>query len=139
MLRRMWKPADALSLTATQRADLDALVRSGKTPQRVALGLAGGLLALGAWLAFGGRTRRDESRQALIARRDTLLGQLAQIESKRRSGAADADAQARRRGGANGPFPGGASPWVLGNLAGWLPEPFLNRKLLANSAPRTAP
>jgi hypothetical protein len=51
----------------------------------------------GAWLAFTGRSRRDESRQALITRRDTLLGQLAQIESKRRSGAADADAQAKRR------------------------------------------
>jgi hypothetical protein len=39
----------------------------------------------------------DESRQALVARRDTLLGQLAQLESKRRSGASDAEAQARRR------------------------------------------
>jgi transposase len=35
MLARMWKPADALSLSSSQRADLDALVRSGKTPQRV--------------------------------------------------------------------------------------------------------
>src|SRR4249919_2361327 len=32
----MWKPADALSLTTKQRADLEALVHSGKTPQRVA-------------------------------------------------------------------------------------------------------
>jgi transposase len=31
----MWKPADALSLGASQRAGLEALVRSGKTPQRV--------------------------------------------------------------------------------------------------------
>jgi transposase len=31
----MWKPAAALVLTASQRADLEALVRSGKTPQRV--------------------------------------------------------------------------------------------------------
>jgi transposase len=31
----MWKPADALALTPAQRADLDAVVRSGKTPQRV--------------------------------------------------------------------------------------------------------
>ena len=36
MLRRMWKPADALPLKPSQRADLEALVRSGKTPQRVA-------------------------------------------------------------------------------------------------------
>ena len=32
----MWKPADALSLSASQRTDLEALVRSGRTPQRVA-------------------------------------------------------------------------------------------------------
>jgi len=31
----MWKPAEALSLDPAQRADLEALVRSGKTPQRV--------------------------------------------------------------------------------------------------------
>ena len=31
----MWKSAEALPLSAAQRADLDALVRSGKTPQRV--------------------------------------------------------------------------------------------------------
>ena len=31
----MWKPAEALALSAAQRADLDTLVRSGKTPQRV--------------------------------------------------------------------------------------------------------
>jgi transposase len=36
MLRVMWKPADALSLTTKQRADLEALVHRGKTPQRVA-------------------------------------------------------------------------------------------------------
>ena len=35
MLRRMWKAAAALVLQSSQRADLDALVRSGKTPQRV--------------------------------------------------------------------------------------------------------
>lgn len=31
----MWKPAAALALTASRRADLEALVRSGQTPQRV--------------------------------------------------------------------------------------------------------
>ena len=35
MLRSMWKPATALALTPMQRTDLEALVRSGKTPQRV--------------------------------------------------------------------------------------------------------
>jgi len=36
MLRGMWKPAEALALKPSQRADLEALVRNGKTPQRVA-------------------------------------------------------------------------------------------------------
>ena len=31
----MWKPAEKLALSATQRADLETVVRSGKTPQRV--------------------------------------------------------------------------------------------------------
>ena len=37
------------------------------------------------------------TRQALVARRDTLLGQLAQLESKRRAGTVDGEAQAKRR------------------------------------------
>lgn len=36
ILRVMWTSAHALSLTKAQRADLEALVRSGRTPQRVA-------------------------------------------------------------------------------------------------------
>ena len=87
----------AMPAGGTLTLNLSGLPYHSKMPRRVALTLAGGLLALGAWLAFGGRSRRDESRQTLVARRDTLLGQLAQIESKRRSGAADAEAQARRR------------------------------------------
>jgi hypothetical protein len=87
----------ALPAGGTLTLNLSGLPYHSKTPQRVTLTLAGGVLALGAWLAFSGRSRRDESHNALIARRDTLLGQLAQIESKRRAGAADADAQARRR------------------------------------------
>ena len=74
----------ALPAGGTLTLNVSGLPYHSKMPRRVALALAGGVLALGAWLAFS-------------ARRDTLLGQLAQIESKRRSGAADADAQARRR------------------------------------------
>jgi hypothetical protein len=87
----------AMPAGGTLTLNLSGLPYHSKIPRRVALTLAGGLLALGAWLAYSGRSRRDESRQTLVARRDTLLGQLAQIESKRRSGAADAEAQARRR------------------------------------------
>jgi hypothetical protein len=76
---------------------LSGLPFHSTTPRYVALAIAGGLLAFGAWLAISGRTRKDETRQALVARRDTLLGQLAQLESKRRAGAADGEAQAKRR------------------------------------------
>jgi hypothetical protein len=87
----------ALPAGGTLTLNVSGLPHHSKTPRRVALALAGGLLAFGGWLAFSGPSRRDESRQALIARRDTLLGQLAQIESKRRSGSVDAEAQAKRR------------------------------------------
>lgn len=76
---------------------LSGLPVHSRTPRYVALSLAGALIVLGVWLSIGGRSRRDDSRQTLIARRDTLLGQLAQIESKRRTGVPEADAQVRRR------------------------------------------
>jgi hypothetical protein len=87
----------ALAAGGTLTLTLSGLPFHSRTPRYVALGLAGGLLALGVWLATTGLSRGDQTRQALVARRDTLLGQLAQLESKRRSGAADTDAQTRRR------------------------------------------
>jgi len=87
----------ALPAGGTMTLNLSGLPFHSKTPRYVALALAGGLLALGAWLAMSSGSHREDARQTLVARRDTLLGQLAQIETKRRSGAADADAQAKRR------------------------------------------
>ena len=87
----------ALAAGGTLTLTLSGLPFHSRTPRFVALGLAGGLLALGVWLASTGLSRGDQTRQALVARRDTLLGQLAQLESKRRSGATDTDAQTRRR------------------------------------------
>ena len=87
----------AIPAGGTLTLTLSGLPFHSRTPQYVALTLAGGLLGFGAWLAIGGRSQRDEGRQALVARRDTLLGQLAQLESKLRSGAADAESQVRRR------------------------------------------
>jgi hypothetical protein len=87
----------ALPAGGTVTIALSGLPFHSRTPRYVALGLAGGLLVLGAWLAISGRSQREDSRQALVARRDALLAQLAQIESRRRSGAADAEAQAKRR------------------------------------------
>src|SRR4030095_14281869 len=85
----------ALPAGGTVTVTLSGLPVYSKTPRYVALGLAGALIALGAWLSTSVRSRQDDARKALVARRETLLGQLAQIESKRRSGGADADAQAR--------------------------------------------
>jgi len=86
-----------LPANGTLTLTLSGLPFRSQTPRYVALALAGGLLAFGAWFAFSGRSRVEETRQALVARRDTLLGQLAQIESKRRSGASEAEGQAKRR------------------------------------------
>jgi hypothetical protein len=87
----------AIQAGGTLTLTLTGLPFHSRRPRYVALTLAGGLLAFGAWLAISGRSQRDEGRQALVARRDTLLGQLAQLESKLRSGASDAESQARRR------------------------------------------
>ena len=87
----------ALPVGGTLTLSLSGLPFHSRTPRYVALALAGALLAFGAWLAMSGRTGSAQTRQALVARRDALLGQLAQLESKRRSGATDTEAQTRRR------------------------------------------
>jgi hypothetical protein len=88
----------ALPAGGTVTVTLSGLPAQSQVPRYVALSLAAGLVGFGIWLSISGRERRDESRKALVARRETLLGQLAQMESKRRSGAVEADAQVRRRG-----------------------------------------
>ena len=65
-------------------------------PRYVALGLAAGLLALGAWMGFGGGSR-DVSRQTLMNRREALLQELDQLDAKRRDGSISADRHAARR------------------------------------------
>ena len=66
------------------------------TPRYVALGLAAGLLALGAWMGFGGGSR-DVSRQTLMNRREALLQELDQLDGRRRDGSISADRHAARR------------------------------------------
>jgi hypothetical protein len=87
----------ALPAGGTVSITLSGLPFHSRTPRYVAVTLAGVVIALGAWLAIRGQSRREDTRQALVARRDTLLGQLAQIEARRRAGASDADSQAKRR------------------------------------------
>jgi hypothetical protein len=66
-------------------------------PRYVAMSLAGLLGALGVWLAIAKRTGHDEARQTLVKRRDTLLSQLEQLESKRRSGTVEPHNYSTRR------------------------------------------
>ena len=63
----------------------------------VALALAAGVIGAGVWLSVSGRASRAGERQKLVARRDTLLGQLAKLESNRRAGSVDPGTYARRR------------------------------------------
>lgn len=70
---------------------------ASQLPRDVALGLAGLLVAVGAWLSIARRSGHDESRQALVKRRDTLLAQLEALESKRRANAVDPHNYSTRR------------------------------------------
>jgi hypothetical protein len=76
---------------------LSNLPVQSKLPRYVALGLAVLLLAVGALLSIGKRRGHDESRQALVKRRDTLLSQLEQLESKRRANTVDPHNYSTRR------------------------------------------
>jgi hypothetical protein len=87
----------ALPAGGTTRVTLSNLPVHSKTPRYVALGLAGMLAGIGVWLAVSKRAGQGEARQALTKRRDTLLGQLEQLEMKRRSGNVDPGSYATRR------------------------------------------
>jgi hypothetical protein len=68
-----------------------------KTPHYVALGLAGLIAGIGVWLSIGKRGGHVDARQTLVKRRDTLLSQLEQLESKRRAGTVDPHSYSTRR------------------------------------------
>src|SRR5499426_4549990 len=67
MLSRMWKPAPALRVSGDDREWLEALIRSGKTPQRVALRAR---LVLG---SAAGRANHALARELGISRPTVLL------------------------------------------------------------------
>jgi hypothetical protein len=70
----------------TVRIQVSGLPVHSGMPRSVALALAGGIGLLGLWLALPGARTAGQSRQQLIARRDVLLGELAHIEERARTG-----------------------------------------------------
>jgi hypothetical protein len=84
-----------LAAGSTLVVDLTGLPAHSSVPGYAALAVAGSVMRWGAWLAFR-RPDTTMSRQALIARRDTLLGDLAQLEQRRRAGQ-DSPKDAARR------------------------------------------
>lgn len=69
-----------LPANSTLTVQLSNLPVHGRTSRYVALALAALIIGVGAWLAFGSRSRARDFRGPLIARRDALLSELADLE-----------------------------------------------------------
>lgn len=89
----------SLPAGGTLTLNLANLPFHSRTPRLVALSLAVVVAGIGLWLAAtGGGTAGADARRALERRRETLMGDLTQVEQKRRSGTGDAaKLEARRR------------------------------------------
>jgi len=77
--------------------NLTGLPTHSNVPRIAALTLAGGIIAIGAWLVVAARSTDTRARKALEQRRDSLLGELEQLEVKRRAGTINADRYSSRR------------------------------------------
>jgi hypothetical protein len=86
----------SLPAGATLQVDLTGLPAHSRVPRYTALGLAVLILAWGVWMALGARGRDQDARQRLVARRNTLLGDLARLEERRRAGDESPKHAARR-------------------------------------------
>jgi hypothetical protein len=87
----------ALAAGAATVVTLSNLPVQTQVPRYAALGLAALLAVVGVWLAVAKGKGHDEARQTLVKRRDTLLSQLEQLESKRRAGTVDPQGYSTRR------------------------------------------
>ena len=84
------RPGGTLTVTIT------GLPVHGTTARNIALALALAIAVFGVWLSRPGPTNAAETRKKLIARRDALLAELAQIEKRARAGRDDAKDAARK-------------------------------------------
>lgn len=76
----------ALAANAPLRVELTGLPAHSTVPRYTALAIASAILLAGGWMAFATGGRDRDLRQRLVARRDTLLGELTQLEERRRGG-----------------------------------------------------
>ena len=87
----------ALPAGGTLTIQLANLPAHSAVARYTALGLAAVILAFGAWLAFFSGVTREDRRQTLVHRRDTLLGELAALEQRaQKSASRDAKYTSRR-------------------------------------------
>ena len=77
--------------------NLSGLPIHSSVPRIAALTLAGTIIAIGVWLIVAARGNDTRARKALEQRRDSLLGELEQLEVKRRAGTINAERYSSRR------------------------------------------
>ena len=80
----------------TLRIQVSGLPVHSAVPRYMALAIATAIGLFGLWLALPGAKTAGQSRQRLMARRDGLLGELAQIEQRARTGRESARDAARK-------------------------------------------
>ncbi|MGE3402292.1 MAG: hypothetical protein AB7K63_06865 [Vicinamibacterales bacterium] len=76
--------------------EITGIPAHSQVPMYVTLVLAGAIAVAGIVLAVGRGQAEKDARQRLIARRDTLLGELAQLEERRRGGSETLRQSSRR-------------------------------------------
>jgi len=87
----------ALAADTPLTVTLSNLPTRSTTPRNVALALVATIAAAGAWLAWKPAAQRAGSKQALVHRRDTLLGELAHLDGRRPAGGQAVERHATRR------------------------------------------
>lgn len=87
----------AMPAGGTLTIQISGLPVHSTTPRNAALGIAIAIGLFGLWLGFPGASGSRESRSRLMARRDTLLGELARIEERIRNGDESAKDVARKQ------------------------------------------